>query len=140
MTTGSRSDSRTDTQAPVTVEQVMRPPATTVEPGAHLAAAAYLMKRDGDTALIVISDDEARRPLAILTDADVSQAVADGRDLQETRIRQVMSAEPLTVEADTAVRDAARLMVSHSIHHLPVLRAGRLVGLVGLMDVCRPLL
>ena len=133
-------DSPTRTRVPVTVEEVMRPPVTTVETDAHLAAAAYLMKRDRNTALVVTTDDEDRRPLAILTDTDISQAVADGRDLQETRIRQVTSGEPLTVEADTSVRDAAVLMMSHRVHHLPVMHDGRLVGLVDLTDVCRPLL
>jgi CBS domain-containing protein len=131
---------RTAPPGQVTVEQVMRPPVTTVEPTAHLAGAAYLMKRDGGTALIVTTDDASRRPVAIITDADISQAVADGRDLAETRIRQVVDGEPLTVDVDTGVRDAAELMLSRSIHHLPVLREGRLVGLVDIADVCRALL
>ena len=40
--------------APVTVANVMRPPLTTVEQAAHVAAAAYLMKQAGATALMVL--------------------------------------------------------------------------------------
>jgi signal-transduction protein with cAMP-binding, CBS, and nucleotidyltransferase domain len=133
-------DTATVTRAGATVEQLMRPPATTVEPSAHLAAAAYLMKRSCGGALIVTTDDDRHRPVAILTDADVTQAVADGRNLEETRINQVVSGDPLTVEVDTGVREAAELMLSRAIHHLPVVRDGHLVGVLGISDVCRALL
>ena len=62
-----------------TVGAVMRSATTTVEPDAHVASAAWLMKRANDSALVVTSDD-GRVPIAVITDADVSQAVADGRD------------------------------------------------------------
>jgi len=123
-----------------TVGDVMRPPVTTVEPQAHLAAAAYLMKRSGDNALLVISDDDSRRPLAILTDTDISHAVADGRDLQTTRISELHRAVPVTVERDTSVEEAARSMLAHGIRHLPVVDGGRLVGLLDLSGVCAALL
>jgi len=40
--------------APATVANVMRPPLTPVEQAAHVAAAAYLMKHAGTTALMVL--------------------------------------------------------------------------------------
>ena len=49
--------------APATVTDVMRPPLTTVERTAHVAAAAYLMKHAGTTALVVM-DEQADRPPA----------------------------------------------------------------------------
>ena len=71
----------------------MRPATTTVEPDAHVASAAWLMKRANDSALVVTSDD-GRVPIAVITDADVSQAVADGRDLNDTRINQLHLQRP----------------------------------------------
>src|SRR3954447_25462658 len=91
---------------PLRVHQLMRPATTTVERSAHLAAAAYLMKHHGDTALVVITDDH--RPIAIITDADVSQAVADGRAPEETRLSDLELSPPITVEPDTSAGDAAR--------------------------------
>src|SRR3954452_13195029 len=49
-----------------TVAEVMRPPTTTVETRAPLAAAAYLMKRSKDNALVVVTDDVTRRPLGVI--------------------------------------------------------------------------
>jgi CBS domain-containing protein len=134
------SSSPAEAAAPLTVGDLMRPPTTTVETDAHLAAAAYLMKRSGDGALVVTTDDEDRRPIAVVTDAHVSQAVADGRDLDEARINGLHLARPETVEPEVAVVDLAQRMLEGSLTHVPVVRDGRLVGLVDLPAVCRALL
>ncbi len=126
--------------APTTVETLMRPPTTTVETGAHLAAAAYLMKHARDTALIVTANDDLRKPIGVITEADISHAVADGRDLAETRISQVLSREVITVDVDTPVHEAARLMIASGIRHLPVVRQGTLVGVVDVVDLGRAML
>ncbi len=65
---------------PATVANVMRPPLTTVEQAAHAAAAAYLMKHAGATALIVL-DAQTGQPIGIITQADIARAVADGKDV-----------------------------------------------------------
>jgi CBS domain-containing protein len=125
---------------PWRVHQLMRPATTTVEGTAHLAAAAYLMKHRGDTALVVTTDDDDRRPIAVITDADISQAVADGLAPECTRISDLHLPRPITVPDDASAAEATRLMLARRIHHLPVMRHGRLVGMVDLSDVCRPLL
>ena len=63
--------------APATAADVMRPVPATIEPRDHVAAAAYLMKHAGVTALVVV-DDQARQPVGIITEADIAQAVAAG--------------------------------------------------------------
>ena len=37
------------------------------------------MKHAGVTALVIVDDDEAKQPIGIITEADIAQAVADGR-------------------------------------------------------------
>ena len=119
-----------------TVADVMRPAVTTIEPGAHLAGAAYLMKHSGDNALVVTANS---RPVAMVTDTDISQAVADGRNPEEVRISDLPRREPIVVTPDTDVLTATRTMLLHRIHHLPVVDDDRLVGIVDLTDLCRPL-
>jgi acetoin utilization protein AcuB len=121
------------------VRDVMRPPATTVEPGAHLAAAAYLMKRRHDSALVVMADDGSGRPVGVITESDITQAVADRRDLEETRISDLMGRPPLTVDAGTGVDEATSTMLAASVHHLLVLDGSRLAGIVDMADLCRAL-
>ncbi|MCC7359532.1 MAG: CBS domain-containing protein [Anaerolineales bacterium] len=50
---------------------------------------------------------------------------------------QIMTRDPLTVEADTTVQDAARLMLQHKISGLPVMRQGKLVGIITESDIFR---
>jgi acetoin utilization protein AcuB len=123
----------------LSVRDVMRPPATTVEPGAHLAAAAYLMKRRHDSALVVMADDGSGRPVGVVTEADITQAVADRRDLEQTRISDLMNRPPLTVEAGVGIDEATATMLEASVHHLLVVEGTRLVGIVDMADLCRAL-
>jgi CBS domain-containing protein len=127
-------------RAPVTAADVMRPALTTVEANAHLAAAAYLMKHAGETALVVIDEEQARRPVGLVTDADIAEAVADGRDVNEVRIRDLMTTEPIIVAATASIQEVARSMVTRQLRHLPVVSNVGLVGIVDIGDVCRVLL
>jgi CBS domain-containing protein len=116
-----------------TVGQVMRP-TTTIEPGAHLAAAAYLIKHFHDAGLVVL-DADTEEPLAAITDADLTRAMADSRDVENTRISQVVTETQLTVRADLGTDDAARLMLSVGVDCLPVVEGERIIGIVELADV-----
>ena len=122
-----------------TVAGFMRSATTSVDPDSHVASAAWLMKRGNDSALVVTTDD-GRVPIAVITDADISQAVADGRDLNETRINQLHLSRPAVVQPGTSIAEAAERMLELSLQHLPVLDDGRLVGLIDMAAVCRGLL
>ena len=125
---------------PVTVRDLMRPPVVSVERDAHLAAAAYLMKKAGDTALVVVEDEADLRPVTVITDTDVAAAVADGKDPNDVRISDLPARKPITVPPDETATAAATLMVSSRIRHLPVVDKGRLVGIVDIVDACRGLM
>ena len=124
---------------PATVADIMQPPVTTVEQNDHVAAAAYLMKRADATALVV-TQAHTRQPIGIITDADVSHAVADGKNPNDVRIYQLMTANPTVVNTTTSIRDAAKVMTSRRFRHLPVSGDAGLVGIVDIADVCRALL
>ena len=47
----------------------------------------------------------------------------------------VMTAFPYSVELETPLDDARRLMADHEIHHLPVKAEGKLVGVVSDLDL-----
>jgi CBS domain-containing protein len=131
---------KTEPRAEPTIRDVMRPAATTVEVKAHLAAAAYQMRRANDTAVVITSDDEGRMPVAIVTESDITDAVAAGRDVNDVRLQELIGTEPMTTTPAVTVSEAARDMLGHGIHHLPVVENDRLVGIVDISDVCRALL
>ena len=59
--------------AAATVADIMRPPLTTIGQHDHAAAAAYLMKHAGTTALMVMNT-QTGQPAGIITEADVARA------------------------------------------------------------------
>ena len=130
--------SRDRTSAGPVVGELTKPP-TWVEAEAHLAAAAYLLPRSGDSALVVTAD-RAGDAIALLGATDVSRAVAEGRDLESTHVRQVVPGPPQRVQADLPVREAARAMLSHGVLQLLVCSGDRVLGIADLADVCRALL
>ena len=125
--------------APATAGDIMRPPLTTVEQNDHVAAAAYLMKHAGATAVTVL-DPRTSEPVGIITDADIAHAVADGKDVNSTRIYELMTTRPTVITTTTSVRDAARLMTRGHFRHLPVIGDAGLAGIIDITDVCRALL
>ncbi|MCL4503545.1 MAG: CBS domain-containing protein [Deltaproteobacteria bacterium] len=54
-------------------------------------------------------------------------------------VADVMSPKPLTVSPETPIRQIASLMDRQKIHTLPVMAGGKLVGIVGKMDLVRAL-
>jgi len=123
---------------PATVADIMRPPVTAVDQNDHVGAAAYLMKRADATALIVTQAGTGQ-PTGIITEADISHLVADGKNPNDVRIYQLMTARPTVVNTTTSIRDAAEVMTNGRFRHLPVMGDG-LVGIVDITDVCRALL
>lgn len=55
-------------------------------------------------------------------------------------VRAVMSDQPITVQADASVEDAATLLVEREVSRLPVLDGETLVGVVSKSDIVRSLL
>ena len=126
--------------APATVADVMQKPLTTVEQNDHVAAAAYLMKHAGTTALVVLDGHETNRPIGLITEADIVHTVADGKDVNEVRIQDLMTTKPTVIRAATSISDAARTMMAGHFRHLPVVDDTSLIGIIDISDVCRALL
>lgn len=84
--------------------------------------------------------NEAHRPVAIVTEADLLRAIAHGAETGVDRVSDWMNRKPQTVDSDTSVTEAARLMIDSGHRHLPVVADGRLVGIVGVSDVVHTLL
>ena len=124
---------------PATVADIMERALTTAQATDHIAAAAYLMKHAGTTALVVL-DAETDRPVGIVTDTDVAHVVADGKNVDDVRISDVMTPNPTVVGTGTSIREAAELLVAGRFRHLPVVGDSGLAGIVDVNTVCRALL
>lgn len=76
--------------------------------------------------------------LGIVTDRDLrTRVVANQLSDSSTSIGQIMSADPVAIQADDSVFEAMLCMLRRNIHHLPVVHKGRTLGLINLSDIIR---
>jgi CBS domain-containing protein len=121
------------------LEEIVRKPARTIEPGRTLVEAAQEMIRHSVGAL-VISDAADAEPTGIVTDRDLVVMLAEGLDPETATVDCLVKAPLTTVPLSATLRETTELMRKAGVRRLPVLdAAGRLLGLVSLDDVLRTL-
>jgi len=117
------------------VSEIMTREPSTLTPASTIGEAATIMRQD-DCGSVPIVD--AGRLVGIITDRDiVVRVLAGGKDPKTTRISDAMTADPVTVAPDTSVDEAQKVMADRQVRRLPVVEAGRLVGLVVIGQVAR---
>ncbi|HEY7580520.1 MAG TPA: CBS domain-containing protein [Acetobacteraceae bacterium] len=70
---------------------------------------------------------------------DLAPEFLQGIQEQRRKVKSVMSSGAKTVAEDTPAREVARLMYANSIKRVPVVRDGKLVGIVARSDLVRAL-
>ncbi len=116
-------------------EFIARPPVT-AGPGIPVRDLARQMAVAGVGSTVIVGDDGA--PVGIVTDRDLrGKVVAEGRDPAGTRSADVMSTPLVTVGPGAYGFEALLEMTRRGIHHLVVVDAGRLVGVVSSNDFLR---
>jgi len=141
----------------VQAQDVMTGAVATIPAGATVQEAAQRMIERGVSALPVV--DEEDRVVGIVSEGDLVrraelgtdvpaswwlQALAKdaARDYVKTRARavaDVMTRRVVSVRRATPLQDVARLLEKHRVKRVPVLAAGRLVGVVSRADLVRRL-
>ena len=106
----------------------------TIDGDATLQTAAAGMSERGVGGVLIVDNT---RLAGILTERDLLRAVARGLVPWESRVRACMTPDPLSVAPTLETAAAASLMLERGFRHLPVLREGRLVGIVSLRDLLR---
>ena len=86
-----------------------------------------------------VADAQSGQPVGIITEAGVSHAIADGKDVNDVWVSAVMTTHPAVITT-TSIRDAAETMTARHLRHLPVAGDAGLLGVVDIIDVCRALI
>ncbi|HJQ74259.1 MAG TPA: CBS domain-containing protein [Gaiellaceae bacterium] len=113
-----------------TVTEVMTRDVLSVDPTASIGEAAEKMMDAGVGAVVVMEDTV--RLVGIVTERDILRAVAQRARAAEARVRQWMTESVITIDPDTTVDEAAKMMFEKNFRHLPVMKDGRLLGIVSL--------
>ncbi len=111
-------------------ELVMGPPEMSV------ADAALLMKRGNVGAILVVKEGTL---LGIFTERDaVRRVLAVYRDPRVTKLAEVMTPDPKTVDPDETFGYALLLMHENGFRHAPVVENGRPIGVVSSRSALDP--
>jgi CBS domain-containing protein len=112
------------------VTEVMNADVLAVDPSASIGEAAEKMMEAGVGAVVVLED--MVRLVGIVTERDLMRAVSQRARAAEARVRQWMTESVITIEPETTVEEAAKMMFERNFRHLPVVKDGRLLGIVSL--------
>lgn len=106
----------------------------TAQPGTTVLDAAKQMNEENVGCLVVTQDD---KPIGILTDRDVmTRVVAQGRNPEHTVIEEVMTPNPVTLEAELGLFEALEIMKDKGVRRFPVVDTyGNLCGFFTIDDV-----
>ena len=118
------------------VRHFVRRPPVTASHGTTIRELARRMGAAGVGSVVIVGDDGA--PVGIVTDRDLrGKVLAAGRDPAVTASADVMSTPLIMVTPGTYGFEALLEMTRHGIHHLAVVDAGRLMGVVSSGDFLR---
>jgi CBS domain-containing protein len=112
-----------------TVEDVMATPLETISADATVKEAAQRMRAKDISALVVTTT-----PRAIISSTDVLGAVADGQDVAELTVADVMTTDVETAAPDLYMEEVAAMLTTYGIKHLPVVDDDY-VGMISSTDV-----
>ena len=73
--------------------------------------------------------------VGVIGERDIVRAVAEGADVDDVRVDEIMTEDIAGVQADASLRDAVAIMVRNSIRHLLVRDEGHVRGVLSARDV-----
>lgn len=114
------------------VKDIMSRKVETTEGSSTIYQAAVKMAKLKIGSLIVV---EGSKPRGIVTEGDVSRAVAKGLDLRKSSVKSVMGKPLITTTPSARVEEAAKAMATSSIKKMPVIDGGKLIGMVTQTDI-----
>lgn len=123
------------------VAELMTPKVRSIAADATVADAVREMADGRVSALPVL---QGQSVVGVVSTTDVLQAQAEVEDrraravlFEQTAVADLMTRDPLTIEPDADVRDAARQMLYADVHRLFVVNDGRLVGVLSQTDIAQ---
>lgn len=116
------------------ISEVMNKNIRIVRPDSGVVEVARQM-RDGDFGVMPVCENDKLQ--GMVTDRDIAiRAVAEGKDINECQVSDVMTGSVVTCFEDDDVESVAQIMADRQIHRLPVLdRNNKLCGIVSVGDL-----
>ena len=79
--------------------------------------------------------DASHHIIGVVTEFDLLKAITDGKDLQTVKAAEIMGRPAICVEEDDEIEMVIAKMTTHNFVRIPVVRDGKLVGLISRADI-----
>jgi CBS domain-containing protein len=120
----------------ILVRDVMAKTVKTVTTDSSLQAAVQKMNKF-NIGSVVVMDPKRNRCIGIVTERDVLKTVQSYSEPMIVSIKQIMSHPLVTVDVDTSIEEAARIMAKNNIKRLPVMKDDKIAGIITSSDIMR---
>ncbi len=117
-----------------TVKDIMTKEVVTIDTNKTVFEAAELMTSKSLGCLVVVIK---AFPVGIITERDIVRRIVAKRASPDVKIVEIMTKKLITIDPDTSLKEAARVMSTNKIRRLPVLKNNKLVGIVVASDFVR---
>jgi CBS domain-containing protein len=117
-----------------TVGELMTTDVLTVDPSDTIGETAEKMVDLGVSSAVV---SDYGRLIGIVTERDLTRAVAGRVHSSEARVREWMTPDPVTLARDASAEEAARIMLEQRFRHIPIVEDEHTVGIISIRDVAR---
>ncbi len=121
-----------------TVENLLQKKGTivhSISPDSSVYNALELLQSKNLGALVVVQNEIL---IGIFTERDYARKVVlKGRSSKDTLIRDIMTDSPIYVSPENTIDDCMEIMTDKHIRHLPVMRNGRLLGVISIGDLVK---
>jgi CBS domain-containing protein len=122
----------------MTIESILRrkgTDVTTIAPDATIKRAADWLRARNIGALVVTSENAV---VGLISEREIVHAFSrHGETAGSMLVKDVMQYGVTAVAPDESVNRVMNLMTHHRVRHLPVMRDGKLAGLVSIGDVVK---
>ena len=117
--------------------EVMTRDVVTGTPENTIVEVARLMKTEDIGPVLIVDNEQSKTLVGIVTDRDiVVKVIADGQDVDTTRVGDVMSKKLVTCRADDDVDVAMKAMAQFQLRRIPVVGENmKLLGIISQADV-----
>ena len=97
---------------------------------------ALVLMADKNTGSVLVAENN--KLVGIFTERDYARKVnLKGRSSNSTTLKEVMTANPITVTMDTHIDQCMGIMSSKKIRHLPIVEGDEMIGVISISDVIR---
>ena len=103
-----------------------------ISPEANVSDAIEQMAANRIGALVVLS---AQKLDGIITQEDIREVTAQGRDARETRVSEILTRGVYYVSPDMTIDECMVLMASRRLRHLPILEGSSVISMISIDDL-----